>query len=86
MTSIFTKIIHREIPANVVYEDEQCIAIYDIAPKAKTHILIIPKKEIATVDDIISEDTLLMGHLFQVAKLIAQEKNISGAYKLQCNV
>lgn len=52
MASIFTKIINREIPASLVYEDERVIAIHDIAPKAKTHILIIPKKEIPTMDDI----------------------------------
>ena len=74
MASIFTKIINREIPASIVYEDERVIAIDDIAPKAKTHILIIPKKEIPTMDDITGEDTELIGHLFQVAKKIAVER------------
>ncbi len=86
MASIFTKIINREIPASLVYEDERVIAIHDIAPKAKTHILIIPKKEIPTMDDITWEDTELIGHLFQVAKKIAVEKWLTWAYKLQCNV
>jgi len=52
MTSIFTKIIQREIPADIVYEQEDIIVIKDINPQAKTHLLIIPKKEIPTINDI----------------------------------
>jgi len=76
MKSIFTRIIEREIPATIVYEQEDIIVIKDIAPKAKTHLLIIPKKEIATVNDIQEEDRNLIAELFFVAKKIAHELNI----------
>ena len=77
MGSIFTKIIQREIPSTIEYEDDLCIVIQDIAPKAKTHLLIIPKKEIPTLNDIQEEDTFLIGYLFQVAKEVAFQKGIS---------
>ncbi len=86
MASIFTKIINREIPADIVYEDDAIIAIRDIAPQAKTHILIIPKKEIPTINDITPEDTELIGNLFQTAKHIAQEQGVADGYKLHINV
>jgi histidine triad (HIT) family protein len=76
MKSIFTRIIEREIPATIVYEQEDIIVIKDIAPKAKIHLLIIPKKEIATVNDIQEEDRYLIAELFFVAKKIAQDLNI----------
>lgn len=71
MTSIFTKIINREIPAEIVYETENLIAIKDINPKAKTHILIIPKKEIATINDLEIEDREVLADMFFAAKKIA---------------
>lgn len=74
MASIFTRIIDGEIPSDTVYQDEEIIAIHDINPQAKTHILIIPKKEIPTINDITLEDSLLLGNMFQVAKQIAQER------------
>lgn len=86
MSSIFTKIIEREIPANIVYEDESVIVIHDINPQAKLHLLIIPKKEIPTINDISEDDTMLLGHMFQVAKQIAAEKRIQEGYKLHFNV
>jgi len=57
MASIFTKIIDREIPASIEYESDEMIVIHDINPQAKTHLLIIPKKEIPTINDISEEDT-----------------------------
>ncbi len=86
MTSIFTKIIKREIASDIVYEDEDIIVIHDINPQAKTHLLIIPKKEIPTINDIKSSDTLLIWNMFQVAKKIAKEKGISEGYQLRFNV
>jgi len=73
MTSLFTKIISREIPAEIVYENDRIIAINDINPKAKTHILIIPKKEIATINDLKDNDRELLAELFYVAKDIAKK-------------
>lgn len=86
MASIFTKIISREIPAEIVYETDNLIAIKDINPKAKTHILIIPKKEIQTINDLETEDREVLADLFFAAKKIASDLWISEWYKLQFNV
>jgi histidine triad (HIT) family protein len=71
--SIFTKIINREIPTDIIYEQDNIIVIKDINPKAKTHILIIPKKEIKTINDIEEQDRELIAEMFFVAKKIAKE-------------
>ncbi len=71
--TIFSKIIRREIPANIVYEDDEVLAFRDINPQAPTHILIIPKKPIATLNDIQPEDAPLIGKLYLVAKQLADE-------------
>ena len=73
MTSIFTKIINREIPSEIVYEQENLIVIKDINPKAKTHLLIIPKKEIESVNDLSIEDTALISDLILKSKEIAEK-------------
>jgi len=86
MTSIFTKIIDWEIPSEKIYEDEYIIAIYDIHPQAKTHILIIPKKEIPTINDLQESDRELIWNMFLVAKNIALDLGIQEAYKLRFNV
>lgn len=77
MASIFSKIIAREIPASIVYEDELVIAFKDIQPVAPVHILIVPKKEIATVNDATAEDEQALGRLFTVAAKIAKEMGIA---------
>ncbi|MCA9888477.1 MAG: HIT domain-containing protein, partial [Anaerolineae bacterium] len=64
MASIFTKIINREIPSDIVYEDDLVIAFRDISPQAPVHVLIVPKKEIATVNDVTEEDEVALGRLF----------------------
>ena len=61
MATLFTKIINREIPADIVYEDDDVIAFKDIAPVAPIHVLVVPKKEIPTINDISAEDALLIG-------------------------
>lgn len=86
MSSIFTKIISREIPSEIVYEQENIIVIKDINPKAKTHLLIIPKKEIPTINDLQDEDKNLISEMFFVAKKIAKELRISEWYQLHFNV
>lgn len=86
MSTIFTKIINREIPSEIIYETEDLIAIKDINPQAKIHILIIPKKEIPTIDDLQIEDREVLANLFFAAKKIASDLWISGWYKLQFNV
>jgi histidine triad (HIT) family protein len=73
MTSIFTKIINREIPSDIVFENDSLIVIKDINPQAKTHLLIIPKKEIPTINDLEVDDSQLIADLFFVAKKLAKE-------------
>lgn len=86
MPTIFTKIINKEVPAEIVYQDDQVTAFKDINPKAPVHILIIPNKEIPTVNDVNEEDEQLLGHLFTVAKKIAQETGIAqDGYRLIVN-
>lgn len=87
MSTIFKKIIDKEIPADIVYEDELVLAFKDISPQAPTHILVIPKKEIATVNDVTDEDEKALGRLFIVAAKIAKEQGIDeSGYRLMVNV
>lgn len=82
---IFCKIINKEIPSSPVYEDDNYIVLNDINPKAKIHMLLIPKKHIETINDLADEDNILIWNLFLLARDIAKEKGIDG-YKLQFNV
>ena len=84
--TIFKRIIDGTIPANVVYEDEQCLAFHDVTPQAPVHILVIPKKEIASIDDLSAEDEQLIGHLFLVIQQIAREQGLAeNGYRVICN-
>ncbi len=84
--TIFKKIIDRQIPAKFVFEDEQCIAIHDVAPQAPIHILIIPRKEIRSMNEVANEDQNLLGHLLLVAKEIAKKQNLhDNGYRLIFN-
>lgn len=86
MPSIFTKIINREIPSDIVYEDDLVIAFKDISPQAPVHILIVPKKEIATINDVTQDDEIALGRLFTVAAKIAQENGIAeNGYRVMVN-
>ena len=86
-STIFTKIINREIPAQIVFENDEIIAINDINPQAPIHILIIPKKVIPTINDLLPEDAELVGKMLLVAKDIAREKGIDKeGYRLVFNV
>jgi len=75
--TIFTKIINKEIPADIVYEDDVSLAFRDIQPQAPFHVLIIPKKPIATINDMEEGDKALFGHLFYVAKQIAADQGLA---------
>ena len=86
MSSIFTKIIQKEIPADIIYEQDDIIVIRDINPQAKTHLLIIPKKEIPTLNDITQDDHKIMSELFVVAKKVAKQLWIDEWYSLKLNV
>jgi diadenosine tetraphosphate (Ap4A) HIT family hydrolase len=74
---IFCKIIQGEIPATKVHEDELIVAIEDIAPAAPTHILLIPRKHFVNALDLDPADNALIGHIFQVAALIARERGVA---------
>lgn len=83
--TIFKRIIDKEIPADIIYEDDQCLAFKDIAPKAPTHVLIIPKKEIATVDDLADEDAALIGHMWIVIRNLARDLGLEDGYRVIVN-
>ena len=84
--TIFSKIIRREIPSDIVYQDEFVTAFRDVAPQAPTHILIIPNKLIPTVNDVTAEDEQMLGRLFTVAAKIAQQEGIAETgYRLIMN-
>jgi histidine triad (HIT) family protein len=83
--SIFRKIIDREIPARIVYEDDLCLAFEDIHPQAPTHLIVIPKKEIPTVNDVSAGDELIVGHLFSVMGSLAAKMGLSGGYRVVTN-
>jgi histidine triad (HIT) family protein len=78
MATIFTKIINREIPANIVYETEDVIAFKDINPLAPIHILVVSKKEIPTINDIETGDAELIGKMYLAIKMIAKQEGIAG--------
>lgn len=87
MASIFSKIIAREIPAKIVYEDDLVIAFHDISPSAPVHVLIVPKREIPTVNDVTAEDEAALGRLFTAAAKIAADHDIAtSGYRLIVNV
>lgn len=84
--TIFSKIIRKEIPADIVYQDELVTAFRDIAPQAQTHILIIPNKLIPTVNEVSMQDEMALGRLFTVAAKIAQQEGIAqDGYRLIVN-
>ncbi len=82
--TIFSKIINKEIPAEIVYEDDIAMAFHDISPQAPIHILVVPKKEIPKISDSSEEDQNLLGHLLLVANKITKEKGIEH-YRLVIN-
>ena len=85
MSTLFEKIINREIPADIVYEDEISLAFKDINPQAPIHILIIPKKPIEKLSDANIEDQALLGHLMLVAGKIAEQLNLDNTFRIIIN-
>lgn len=84
--SVFTKIINRELPATILYEDDTVIAFLPLKLQAKVHILIVPKKEIHTINNLTEEDAIIIGKLFLVAKQLAKEQGIAeSGYRLAMN-
>lgn len=83
--TIFKRIIDREIPAKIVYEDEHCLAFEDIHPAAPTHLIVIPKREIASVDDIEEADAQVVGQLFVAMRAIAAKLGLGNGYRVVTN-
>ena len=84
-TTIFKRIIDKEIPADIVYEDEQCLAFRDVAPQAPVHVLLIPKKEIKNIDSLVDEDQALLGHLWLVLRDLAKQLELDNGYRVVVN-
>lgn len=86
MATIFSKIIAGEIPASIVYQDEQVTAFKDINPLAPVHVLIVPTIEIASVNDVLPEHERMLGHMLSVAKQVAREQGVADSgYRLIIN-
>jgi histidine triad (HIT) family protein len=85
MTSVFKRIIDREIPADIVYEDDRCLAFRDISPQAPTHVLVIPKREIASIDALSDSDAELIAHLWLVIRDLARKLNLGSGYRVVVN-
>jgi len=85
MATIFEKIIAREIPADILHEDEHCIAIRDIDPQSPTHFLVIPKQVIPRIGEAGQEDQALLGHLLLVAGKIARAEDLEKGFRVVIN-
>ena len=86
MDTLFTKIINREIPAKIIYEDDLVLAFHDIAPQAPFHFLVIPKKPIRTLNDLTEEDKPLAGHILFTAQRLAKELGCEDGFRVVMNV
>lgn len=83
--TIFKRIIDREIPADIVYEDDRALAFRDVNPQAPTHVLVIPKEEIPSLRDARPEQAALLGHLMWVANLVAGQEGLENGYRTVVN-
>ncbi|MEL6183395.1 MAG: histidine triad nucleotide-binding protein [Myxococcota bacterium] len=83
--TIFAKIIDREIPADIIYEDEKTLVFRDINPGAPTHVLVIPRKPIDRIENMTEEDAPLLGHMMWVATKVAKQEGLEGGYRLVMN-
>ena len=83
--TIFKRIIDKEIPAKIAYEDDLCLAFHDVNPQAPTHVLVIPKQEIPSLSQLTAEDQTLLGHLLLVMQKLAGELGLDGGYRVVIN-
>jgi histidine triad (HIT) family protein len=83
--TLFQKIMDREEPGDILYEDDRCVALRDINPQAPTHVLIVPRKPIPTLDALTEDDEALVGHLFLIAQKVAAEEGLSDGYRTVFN-
>ena len=84
-TTIFQKIIDKEIPANIVYEDDRCLAFHDVAPQAPVHVLVIPKQPITSMAAIQDGDSALIAHLWLVIRNVARQLSLESGYRVVVN-
>ena len=84
--TIFQRIVDREIPAQIVYEDEQALAFRDVSPQAPVHVLVIPKKPIASLATAEASDAALLGHLLDVVRRVAEKEGLEAGYRVTLNV
>jgi histidine triad (HIT) family protein len=83
--TVFQQIIDREIPAEIVYEDDLCLAFHDVAPQAPVHVLVIPRKPIVSLAELEDADELLIGHLMLVARQVALELGLESGFRTVIN-
>ena len=83
--TIFKRIIDKEIPAKIVHEDGHCMAFHDVNPQAPVHVLVIPKKEIISTDQLTDDDTLLLGHIYGVIRKLAKKLGLEKGYRVVTN-
>jgi histidine triad (HIT) family protein len=83
--TIFQRIIDKEIPAKIVYEDDRCLAFHDVNPQAPTHVLVIPKRVIPGISHLTDSDVEIAGHLLLVVKQIADQLGLKSGYRVVIN-
>ena len=83
--TIFAKIIRREVPARIEHEDDLCLAFHDVAPQAPVHVLVIPKRPIASLAEVTDDDAAVLGHLMVVAARLARSLGLADGYRLIVN-
>lgn len=84
-TTIFTKIINKEIPAKIIYEDDLCLSFHDVNPQAPVHVLVIPKKPISQLSKSSDEDSYLLGHLLTTVRRVAKSLDLEEGYRVVIN-
>ena len=83
--TIFKRIIDKEIPAKIVHEDDLCMAFHDVSPQAPVHVLVIPKKEIVSTDQLTEDDAVLLGHIYGVIRKLVKDLGLDGGYRVVTN-
>jgi len=83
--TIFAKILRREVPARIEHEDDLCLAFHDVAPQAPVHVLVIPKRPIASLAEVAADDAAVLGHLVVVATRLARSLGLADGYRLVVN-
>lgn len=83
--TLFERIMDREIPASIVHEDSLCVAFRDIAPQAPVHVLVVPRRPVASMNDIADDDDRLLGHLLLTARRIARAERLARGFRIVIN-